>query len=127
MKNPATGERCNRFVSPCREGVARFGNVTSMTFALFRWAADRIGIVPRLMLSSLLGVVLTVALVQAWTLRMVEDDMMEDAQSQLDASLRLLRQRLAPFGTEWALGPKGLTLGGTLLAGRNDIPDEVKA
>ena len=98
-----------------------------MPFAPFRRIADHVGIVPRLMLSALLAVALTVALVQAWTLRTVNDSMLEQAQTQLDASLRLLRQRLAPLGTEWATGPQGLTLGGTPLSGRNDIPDAVKA
>ena len=53
------------------------------------------------MLSSLLAVVLAVALVQAWTLRTVNESMLQRAQAELDASLRLLQQRLAPFGTEW--------------------------
>jgi len=98
-----------------------------MAFVSLRRVADRVGIVPRLMLSALLAVVLTVTLVQAWTLRTVEDNLLEQAQGQLDASLRLLHQRLAPLGTAWALGPQGLALGGTPLAGRNDIPDDVKS
>jgi len=90
-------------------------------------AAARFGITARLILGSLLAMVLSVALVQAWTLRTVESSLLDQAQGQLDASLRLLHQRLAPLGTEWALGAGGLTLGGTKLAGRNQIPDDVKA
>src|ERR1700690_3852074 len=99
----------------------------SMLFATLRYAADRVGIVPRLMASSLLAMVLSVVLVQAWTLRTVDDSVLQSAQADLDASLRLLHQRLAPLGTEWALGAEGLTLGGTRLAGRNEIPDAVKS
>ena len=98
-----------------------------MPIASLRRAADRVGIVPRLILSSLLAVVVSVVLVQAWTLRSVDDSMLRQAQGDLDASLRLLHQRLEPLGSDWAMGPDGLTLGGTKLAGRNDIPDAVKS
>jgi methyl-accepting chemotaxis protein len=98
-----------------------------MALGLIRRAADRAGIVGQLMLVALVAVVVTVTLVEVWTMRSVSASMREQAQRQLDASLRLLHQRLAPLGTEWAIGPDGLTLGGTRIAGRNDIPDDVKA
>jgi methyl-accepting chemotaxis protein len=85
------------------------------------------GLVSRLIAGALLAVVLSVALVQTWTLRTVQASLLDQAQAQLDASLRLLHQRLAPLGSEWSLGADGLALGGQKLAGRNDIADEVKA
>jgi methyl-accepting chemotaxis protein len=98
-----------------------------MASAFIRHLGDRAGIVPRLMGCALLAVLVTVAAVQAWTLRAVEENATDWAQQQLDGSMRLLHQRLDAVGGGWALGDKGLTLGGTPLAGRNDVPDAVKA
>ncbi len=96
--------------------------------AVLRWRlADRIGIVPRLLMLSLAALVLAVVLVQGWTLRAVQDGATQQAQTALDASLALLHLRLAPLGTGWADAADGLTLGGHKLAGRNDLVDDVKA
>ena len=89
--------------------------------------ADRIGIVPRLLLLAIAGIVLAVVLMLALLLPRLQATARAQAQAGLDASLALLHQRLAPLGTDWTLGPQGLALGGTPLAGRNDIVDAVKA
>ncbi len=90
-------------------------------------AIGRMGLVARLMVLSLAAMAVSVALVQVWTLSAVEDASREQAQAQLDASLALLHQRLAPLGHEWMQDARGLVLGGTPLAGRNDIADDVKS
>jgi hypothetical protein len=61
-----------------------------MALGLIRRAADRAGIVGQLMLVALVAVVVTVTLVEVWTMRSVSASMREQAQRQLDASLRLL-------------------------------------
>ena len=97
-----------------------------MAIAMLRRAADHVGIVPRLLSCALLAIFLTVALVETWTLGGVEQDALEQAQGQLDGSLRLLHQRLEPLGAEWTMDQRGLALGGVPIAGRNDLPDSVR-
>jgi methyl-accepting chemotaxis protein len=98
-----------------------------MTAGSLRTVADRVGVVPRLLALSLAGVVLAVALLLALTLPRMRATGLAQAQAALEGSLALLHQRLEPLGHDWAIGPEGLTLGGTKLAGRNDIVDAVRA
>ncbi len=98
-----------------------------MTLGSIGRTAARAGLVARLVAAALAAVCIAVALVQWWTLRAVEDSMQAQAQAQLDASLALLHQRLEPLGTAWSADARGLLLGGTPLAGRNDITDGVKS
>ena len=88
---------------------------------------DRVGIVPRLLLSSLLAVLLTAVAVELWTLRMVDADGMRRAQSDLRQNMALLKLQLSPLGTQWTADGAGrLLLGTAPLNGRNDIVDAVK-
>jgi methyl-accepting chemotaxis protein len=98
-----------------------------MVIATLRRAADHVGIAHRIAACAVLAVVLSVGLVQAWTVQAVERSALDQAQGQLDASLRLLHQRLAPLGSDWSLGEHGLELGSVAMAGRNDVPDAVKS
>jgi methyl-accepting chemotaxis protein len=97
-----------------------------MTARRMQLLADRIGIVPRLLLTALASLLLAVALMLALLLPRLRTTAGAEAQAGLDASLALLHQRLAPLGQDWSVGPQGLALGGTPLAGRNDIVDAVK-
>jgi methyl-accepting chemotaxis protein len=87
---------------------------------------DQIGLVTRLLIPALLSVVLAVALVQAWTLRVVERNGMAEAQARLSASLAVLHERLQPLGNEWAITDGKFTLGGNVLDDRNDLVDSVR-
>jgi methyl-accepting chemotaxis protein len=91
-------------------------------------AIDRVGIVPRLLICSLLAVVLTAVLLELWTMRLVSANGMQRAEESLRQSISLLKLQLAPLGTQWAINAEGeLTLGATPLNGRNDIVDSVKS
>src|SRR3954447_10104826 len=91
-------------------------------------SSDRVGIVPRLLIGSLLAVVLTAVLLELWTMRLVDAYAMQRSEDLLQQSISLLQLQLAPLGTRWAIGADGeLTLGVTLLNGRSDIVDTVKA
>ena len=86
----------------------------------------RIGIVPRLLVSSLLAVVVAVVAVQAWTLRVAYDAQMQAAQSALQTNLAVLRNELSGLGSDWRLTADGkLSLGGQPLNGRDDLVDKV--
>jgi methyl-accepting chemotaxis protein len=89
--------------------------------------SERIGIITRLLLSALLAVVLAIALVQIWTLRSVERNVEAETQRALHSSLALLKQRLQPLGSTWAVAEGKLTLGNNVLNGRNDLVDDVSA
>lgn len=94
-------------------------------FALPFRRAGRIGIVPRLLIASLLAVVLAVIAVQAWTLRVVQDEQSHSVQRTLRTNLAVLHDKLQSIGTEWRLGEDGqLTLNGQLLNGRDDVTDK---
>jgi methyl-accepting chemotaxis protein len=89
---------------------------------------DRIGIVPRLLICSLLAVLLTAISVELWTLRLVNADGIQRTQDSLRQSAALLKLQLAPLGAQWSIGTNGnLMLGTTPLNGRNDIVDTVKS
>jgi methyl-accepting chemotaxis protein len=88
---------------------------------------ERIGIISRLLASALLAVVLAIILVQVWTLRSVEHNVEAETQKALHSSLALLKQRLQPLGSTWAVADGKLTLGGNALNGRNNLVDDVSA
>jgi methyl-accepting chemotaxis protein len=91
-----------------------------------RWC-DRVGIVTRLLVGSLLALLVAVASVQFWTLRAVEQNGLQRAQESLNASMAMLKHELAPLGAAWDMTPDGqLRLGSTVLNGRNDLVDAVK-
>jgi methyl-accepting chemotaxis protein len=89
--------------------------------------ADRFGIVPRLLVCSLLAIMVTVAAVETWTLRLVDANGIQRAQDALQQSMSLLRLQLSPLGSQWTATADGkLLLGSTPLNGRNDIVDAVR-
>jgi len=92
-----------------------------------RRLADQIGIVPRLLVCSLLAILVAVTSVLFWTLRSVEENGLLRAQQALGISMAILRHELAPYGAEWSTTADGqLLLGTTKLNGRNDLVDAVK-
>ena len=87
----------------------------------------RIGFVPRLVISLLVAVGLAVAIVDAWTAGVIARAAEEQSSRQLDLALAVLKLGLRPLGVEWrGDGETTLSLGGTELAGRNDIVDGVR-
>ncbi len=89
--------------------------------------ADRIGIVPRLLVCSLLAILLAVAASQAWTLRSVAANGLQQAQDSLTISMAMLRHELEPLGSVWSVSADGqMLLGTTKLNDRSDLVDTVK-
>ncbi len=73
----------------------------------------RVGIVPRLLMASLLSVVAAVAVVQFSTLHVVRQSQDQTAQAELDLNLAVLKAELRHRGQDWALTGNGqLTLDG---------------
>jgi methyl-accepting chemotaxis protein len=88
---------------------------------------DRIGIITRLLVGSLVAMLIAVACVEFWTLRAVEANGLQQTQESLGASMTMLKHELAPLGTTWSTTPDGkLVLGTTALNARNDLVDAVK-
>jgi methyl-accepting chemotaxis protein len=89
--------------------------------------ADRVGIVPRLVIFSLLSILVSVASVQIWTLRSVETNGLQRTQESLVVSMAMLKHELAPLGDTWAITPDGhLALGSTTLNDQTNLVDAVK-
>ncbi|HLJ06341.1 MAG TPA: cache domain-containing protein [Acetobacteraceae bacterium] len=88
---------------------------------------DRLGLVSRLLLSSLLAMLLAVAAVQWLTLRSVQENGLAQAKASLAVSMAMLRHEVAPLGNTWKATSDGaLLLGTAKLNGRNDVVDAVK-
>jgi methyl-accepting chemotaxis protein len=78
----------------------------------------RIGIVPRLLMASVLSIVIAVAVVQTWTLLVVADSQKESAQLRLDLNLAVLKEALPQHGAGWQLRDDGqLAMDGTPVDG----------
>jgi methyl-accepting chemotaxis protein len=89
--------------------------------------ADRIGIVARLLASSLLAMIVALAAVEVWTLRAVEKEEMARAQASLAVNMAALKHDLARLGDTWSIADDGrLQLGSTTLNGRNDLVDNIR-
>jgi hypothetical protein len=69
--------------------------------------ANRVGIVPRLLVCSLLAILLAVAAGQTWTLRSVEANGLQRVQESLRISMAMLRHELEPLGTAWSTTSDG--------------------
>lgn len=104
-----------------------------------RAVLDRVGIVWRMLIPSLLAVILAVVLVQVWTLSRVEQSVLQREQSLLDGSLTLLQRNVfqaaqppspitanSPTPTLWRIEGDRLFVGTAALDGRNDIVDDVR-
>ena len=88
--------------------------------------ADRIGIITRLLIGSLVAMLVAVACVQYWTLELVEANGLQREQELLDRSMALLKHELVPLGAAWSTAPDGqLMLGTAKVGGRNDLVDAV--
>ncbi len=59
----------------------------------------RIGLFWQLLLPSLLGVLLAVIIVQAWTLRISQGALRQQMQQSVDDSMALLKHSLSPLGS----------------------------
>lgn len=91
-----------------------------------RSRARRVGIVTRLLVSSLLAVVVAVAAVQAWTLHTAYEAQVQAAQKALQTNFAMLQSELEAIGTVWRLDEGGkLTLNGQPINGREDVVDKV--
>jgi methyl-accepting chemotaxis protein len=89
--------------------------------------SDRVGIITRLLVGSLLALLIAVASVQIWTLRAVEENGLQRAQQSLGTSMAMLKHELASLGATWGATADGqLLLGTTTLNGRNDVVDAIK-
>ena len=87
---------------------------------------SRLGLVPRLVIGSLLALAIGVTAVQGWTLHVVSEAIERSAQVQLNTSLAILQAKMAHLGTDWRLGPGGvLEVGGKPATGLNGVVDEV--
>jgi methyl-accepting chemotaxis protein len=87
---------------------------------------SRLGIVPRIVLASLVALFLAVAGTQAWTTQKLANQTEAEAQNALRMNLGMLREMLRPLGSEWRVEGEQLMLGTTPVNGRNDIVDAVK-
>ena len=85
-----------------------------------------VGLVPRLLVASLLAIVVAVGAVQGWTLRSFEQAEMAAAQTALEINLSVLKGELRQLGTGWRLQDGQLMLGNQTLAGRNEMLDRVR-
>ena len=87
---------------------------------------DRIGLVPRLVIGSLVALAIGIAAVQGWTLLIVARAVEASAQLQLETNMAVLEAHLARHGDDWTLGPDGtLRLGGKRADNLNELVDEV--
>ena len=85
----------------------------------------RVGIVQRLLAASLLAVIVAVAVVQAWTLHLVSQSGMQEAQVRLDTGLAILKEELRQHGSDWRLDSRGqLTLDGKPAEGFGGAVDD---
>lgn len=96
------------------------------SFSAARAQIGRVGIVSQLLTTSLLSVMIAVAVVQTWTLHTVEQVQLRTAQQALDTNLAVLKRELNLLGTEWQIADGRLMLGGTPITGRDEVVDAVR-
>jgi methyl-accepting chemotaxis protein len=87
---------------------------------------DRVGLVPRLVATTLLCVLLSVAAVGTVLVRGMSENSAEAKSASLDQSLALLRNLVAAEGRVLSLEGERLLADGKPLNGRNDIVDRVR-
>ncbi|MBR0642878.1 methyl-accepting chemotaxis protein [Plastoroseomonas hellenica] len=85
-----------------------------------------IGIVPRIVATSLFALFLAVIGTQAWTTQKLAQQKEGEALASLRTNLGMLRELLRPLGSEWRVEGEQLLLGNTPVNNRNDIVDAVK-
>jgi len=91
-----------------------------------RRSRQRLGIIPRLLIASLLAVVVAVVAVQTWTLQVVGEYEDRAAQVKLETSLGVLKLELAHRGGDWRLSDDGrLILDGKPADGLQDAVETV--
>ncbi len=89
-------------------------------------AIRRIGIIPQIILASVLAIFVSVLVVQFWTLHVVTQAELRSAQSSLDVNLKLLKDEMRRRGADWRLAEGGgLTIDGKPAEGLDQIVDEV--
>ena len=87
----------------------------------------RIGLFWQLLLPSLLGVLLAVIIVQAWTLRISQGALRQQMQQSVDDSMALLKHSLSPLGSGWSIEAGSLRLGNTPVATQAALLKDVAA
>lgn len=85
----------------------------------------RFGITGRLISVTLLALVLSVGIVQSWTLYAVDQEEMRQAQAGLETNLAVLKHELAGVGKVWRLEGDQLTLDRHSMNDRQDLVDTV--
>ncbi len=81
----------------------------------------RVSLFWQLLLPFLVGMILAVAGVQAWTLRVSQSALRQQMQDNVDTSMAVLEHSLAPLGSEWSLVGGDLRLGSASIAAQGDI------
>ena len=84
-------------------------------------AIARLGLAWKLLLPSIACIILSVAAVQCWTLRVTQRVLQDRMMRESDASLTLLKAYLAPLGSVWSKDGDRLLLGATPVAGRDEV------
>ncbi len=84
---------------------------------------SRITLSGRLLIPAVLAAVLSIAMVQAWTLQVSQRELEARMQDNVSASMALLKAYLAPLGHQWSRVADALTLGSTPLQGQDELVD----
>ncbi|WP_428484991.1 methyl-accepting chemotaxis protein [Rhodopila sp.] len=93
---------------------------------ILRHRANRVGIVPRLLMASILAVVVAVAVVQTWTLHVIGQSERDSAQVRLALNLAVLKEALLPYGSDWHLSDDGkLMQGSQVVSGLDRLVEDV--
>ena len=86
----------------------------------------QIGLVPRLLIGSLVALAVGVTAVQGWTLHIVAGAVEASAQKRLDMNMAVLEANLARRSDQWTLGQDGtLRIADKPAEGLNELVDEV--
>ena len=86
----------------------------------------RLGLVPQLLLGSIGAVVISVAVVQAWTVYVIDESVRTSTGHQLEANLAVLRSSMAQRSADWRLAPNGTLLAsGRPAEGLNELMDSI--
>ncbi len=77
----------------------------------------------QLLVPSVLAAVLSMVMVQFWTLQVSQRELEARTQSNLSASMALLQAYLSPLGQVWSRNGNTLTLGSTPMQGQDALVD----
>ena len=86
---------------------------------------DRVGIVPRLLIASLLAVTIAVVVVQGWTLHVFQDISLQLGLARLDTSMSVMKRELQSGGNNWRVAEDGGLLADGKPLDLNETMDEI--